>query len=263
MITTTKTYEESINDFPKVVFKYRESDNGYHLRFITKREVFMSPPSKFEDEKDCKITTRYDLLTDEEAFIIGLKISSKSPNGIGQIFKEAHKFVKDKNYNNPKLYQNFINFSDEKFDKTIGILCLTENPKSSHLWKEYAKNSTGFCIGYNTKFMFNFLGGGGKVIYVDELPLIKPAPIMDYTEGHLKTVFYKERKWQDEDEYRTMKNFTYPATNEDRQIKLPIEAYNCVIIGKDMENKEEFMKLVKDNLGDIPIYEQNNLPEIL
>lgn len=257
---STKSYKESCQDFPPLIFKYRECNNEYHLRFITEKEVFMSPPSRFDDVKDCKITTRYDLLTDEEAFILGLKLASFRPSKINQIFKEAYEFVEEKNYKDPEVYQNFITYYNNNFDKSIGILCLTENPNSNHLWEDYAKNSTGFCIGYNTEIMFQFLGGGGKVIYVDELPIIKPEPIMDHKEIHHKTVFFKERKWEKEDEYRTMKSFQYPATEEDRQIKLPIEAYNCIIIGEHMENKEQFKKLIKDNLGNIPIYEQNNLP---
>src|SRR5262245_954759 len=53
-------------DLPDTVYKYREWNNPIHKTIITQLQVFLSPPTGFEDPLDCKNPIRYDLLTDEE-----------------------------------------------------------------------------------------------------------------------------------------------------------------------------------------------------
>ncbi|WP_185287877.1 DUF2971 domain-containing protein [Chryseobacterium lactis] len=246
--------------FPDIVFKYRSATNENHLRFIKNREVFFAAPSMFEDVKDCKISTRYDLMTDEEAFSFAMKLS----NGVNPHFtllqhmEDSAKWVHSKIYKKPEFYDSYIKFVNEAYDKRRGILSLTANPCLQRLWEKYADHGKGICIGYNSRIMFQKFGGGGEVIYVDELPLIMPDPIMDDIEGFHKTVFFKERKWDFEEEYRSTKFFTKDATIKDRRIQLPKNAFNCIILGQNIENRDEIIRLVKKYIGNIPIYEQES-----
>lgn len=263
--TTIKTYEESVKDFPKVIFKYRDRYKESNLKFIKEKEVFAAPPSSFDDEKDCKIRTAYDQLSDDEAYLVGKRIAKNYNEIMNEnldIEREAKEFVLEKKFKDPSFIADFLCHFNTKFNQIIGILCLTKNYNSAHLWKNYAENSTGFCIGYNSEKLFSYFSGGGEIVYEDILPIIKPEPIMEYNEIHAKTILYKESIWEHEEEYRLYKRFPKPCEFDDdsRKIKLPIEAYNCVIIGEHMEDKEQFKQFIKDNLGDIPIYDQNNLP---
>jgi len=81
---------------------------------------------------------------------------------------------------------------------------------------------------------------------------------MDDIEAFHKAVFFKERKWDYEEEYRTTKFYTKDATIEDRRIKLPKDVFNCIILGKNIENRDEVIQMVKKYIGNIPIYDQES-----
>ena len=247
-------------DVPEIIYKYRSATIENHLRFIKNREVFMAAPSMFLDPKDCKITTRYDLMTDEEAFRFTMKLSKiKNPHFTQlQHIQDSAKWVREGKFKDPKLYEAQMLYFNQEYDKRRGVLSLTANPCLEKMWQEYAENSTGICIGYNAKILFKHLGGGGEVVYVDDLPIIKPSPIMDEMEAFHKTVYFKERKWDYEQEYRTIKFFPNPATISDRQIKIPREAFNCIILGENINNEDEIVELIKKHIGDVPIHKQKN-----
>ncbi len=129
------------------------------------------------------------------------------------------------------------------------------------MWEKYADNHTGFCLGYNSRILFDFLGGGEKVEYPNELPILLPDPIMSREEIRWKQVYFKEKKWGLEKEYRTQKFWPEPATISDRQISLPKEAFNCVILGKNMSKSDrtEIINYIKNEIGNIDIKEQKNV----
>src|SRR5690606_17493032 len=106
-----------------------------------------------------------------------------------------------------------------------------------------------------TRILFDYLGGGGEVIYDDELPIIMPAPFMELEVAMQYRVFYKTKKWEFEDEYRTKKFWPNPATLSDRQIKLPKTAFKRIILGDKIStsDRDEIEAGVKAHIGEIEI----------
>lgn len=259
-----KVYGGTINDgkFPEILYKYRDWNKKYHDRYIKEREVFMAPASSFPDKLDCKIPIRYDLLTEKQTIDFAVRLYKiEHPELSRQQQREtAREWTKKKLFKNKKYLEDFQKRYFEKFDKRRGILCVTEFPCLEKMWNDYANKATGFCIGYNSRILFEYLGGGGNVIY-DTLPIILPQPIMENYEIHHKQLFYKELKWSYENEYRTHKFYDKSATLEMRQEKLPKSAFNKVILGKYISesNRTEIIKAVKENIGDIPIKEYKNI----
>ena len=147
-----------------------------------------------------------------------------------------------------------------KYYEHEGILSLTENPDKDAMWKKYAAENKGFCIGYDTKIMFKYLGGGGPVYYTDEIPIIMPEPFTSFEEAMRYRIYYKLKKWKFEEEYRTKKFWPHPASIEDRQIQLPKEAFKRVILGDEMNIKDrlEIESAVKKYIGDIEIVERKS-----
>lgn len=248
-------------EFPKILYKYRYWNNDYHKRFITKREVFMASAKTFKDELDCHNPTRYDLLTSDQIFELYLSDSQK----LNQHFtQEQHiQFAKEWTKKSPlkdekKIPQLMVE-SVQKFYEHEGILSLTENWNNDEMWEKYADKHKGFCIGYNSNVLFEYLSGGGVVDYVDEIPKIYPEPIMSYFEAMQNRVYKKDKKWEFEQEYRTKKFYNRPATIEDRRILLPKEAFNHIIIGNAISdfNKEELIKNVQKYIGKIEIISRN------
>lgn len=246
---------------PKVLYKYRNWNNDNHKRFITENEVYMAPPSSFEDELDCKIPIRYDKLTEKQAFLFALNLSKRiNPSFNRQRHRvESRKWAKEKIY--LKNYNEYTSFYFQEYDKRLGVLSLTEHKCLDEMWLKYSDNHSGFCIGYNTDVLFNFLGGGGIVHYREEIPVILPEPFMDIEDIRYLQVYYKEKKWDFEKEYRTQKFWINGASQRDRQIRLPKEAFHHVIIGRNIspKDKEELIESVREYIGDIPILEESEI----
>lgn len=249
-------------DLPKIVYKYRNWSDNFNKRFITEREVFMASPGSFEDKLDCNNPTRFDLLTKNEIYQYFIWSSKEmNPNFTRQRHRNfAREWSKQSLVNNPKYVKEFMDRSIIDYYEHDGILSLTENWNNDDMWIKYADNHKGFCIGYNTRTLFKFLGGGGPVDYVDELPMIKPEPIMQAEEAMRNRVYYKTKNWSFEEEYRTKKFWPHPASIEERQIKLPIEAYNCIIFGKNIsgEHENEIIEATNNAIGNVRIVKRKD-----
>jgi hypothetical protein len=254
------TFDEG--KYPSVLYKYRDWEAEHHSRYILEKEVFLASPNSFEDKKDCKIPIRYDLLNEKQTIDFFIKHSKENnPNFSRQQHrKEARIWLKERRFKNETYLEEYRTNYNTEYDKRKGILCLTDEPCLEEMWQKYSNNSQGFCVGYNSKILFNELGGGGEVKYYDELPIILPEPIMSHHEINYYSIFSKENKWNFEKEYRTHTFFENPATIENRQIKLPKEAFNKIILGKNIsnENKIQIINSVREHIGNIPIIEQMN-----
>lgn len=249
-------------DFPKTIYKYRNWSDDYHKRFITEREVYLASADTFEDELDCRNPTRFDLLTRKEIYDYFFWSSQReNPDFTRQQHRSfARRWAKDSDVNHPKLVKNWMDQSIIDYHAHEGILSLTENWNNLDMWNSYSANGKGFCIGYNTRIMFDYLGGGGEVIYDDELPIIMPEPFMEPEVAMQYRVFYKTKKWEFEDEYRTKKFWPNPATLSDRQIKLPKTAFKRIILGDkiSISDRAEIEAGVKAHIGEIEIVERKN-----
>lgn len=230
-------------DFPENIYKYRNWE-GYQKTVVTERTVFMAKPSSFEDKKDCKLFKSYELMTNQDIFNKYIDLSKvKNPtwkrHEHRQYAKEMSKnsAMKNKNYIKELQEQNFL-----KFDERFGVLSLTANPSNLKMWNKYSDDGKGFCVGFHSNVMFPFLGGGGKVIYCEELPIIFPND--DFDTERVKQIFSKEEKWSFEEEYRTHEFYKIPPKDSERCIILPKEAYKEVIFGWAMS--EEVIKEIME-----------------
>ncbi|MBR9855545.1 MAG: DUF2971 domain-containing protein [Algicola sp.] len=254
----------NLDDFelPKIIYKYRDWSDKYHKRFIAEREVFLASPETFEDELDCHNPTRFDLLTKEQIYDYFIWASKRdNPNFSRQQHRAfARDWAKNSLVNDKEYTKRFMENSVSEYYQHEGILSLTENWNNDSMWNKYANNGQGFCIGYDTRIMFKFLGGGGPVTYEDEIPIIMPEPFMKFEEAMRNRVYYKLKKWEFEEEYRTKKFWPHPASISDRQIKLPREAFNRIIFGDNIssKDKDEIINCVQEFIGDIEIVERKN-----
>jgi hypothetical protein len=248
-------------ELPPIVYKYRTWSDDFHKRFITEREVFMASARTFEDQLDCRNPTRFDLLNNEQIYEYYFWSSQKeNPHFSRQQHRKfsrywaKHSPIKDK-----KTVEKWMNTSLEEYYDHDGILSLTENCNNNLMWEKYADNERGFCIGYNTREMFKHIGGGGKVDYVDTLPIILPEPFMHFAEALKNRVYSKVKFWNFEEEYRTKKFWLNPATIQDRQIVLPKSAFNKIILGNkiSINDKKEIIELTRTYIGDIEIVQKD------
>lgn len=99
--------------------------------------------------------------------------------------------------------------------------------------------------------------GGGEVQYSDELPTIDFIND-DFKTKHIKNIFFKEIKWQFEQEYRLHKMWKNDISNAERNITLPEDCIVEIILGKRMsdKDKEEIKSLALSKYPHIKIIEE-------
>ncbi len=233
--------------FPKSVYKYRESENEKHRTILKDRVVYLAPPKSFEDDLDCKIPIRHDLLSDDEIFENYLKtlkeINPTWDSGILRneaILWSKKGLLRDKN----RLKQMDIEFYED-LNERYGVLSLAGDALNVEMWTKYSKNFNGFCVGFDPKIMFKELGGGGKVSYWDSLPIIMPADSIDFKLATL--TFSKLKKWEFEDEYRIFQFWPQIVDEKSRKKIIPGSAFTELIIGHNTndEDRKEIIKQAK------------------
>lgn len=249
-------------DLPDTIYKYRCWNDIFHRTILTERTVFMAAPSSFEDPLDCKNPIRWDLLRKKDIYFkYYLLIRKEKPNWPKRVCKSWAKTWYKKS---PLRDKTFVKAQQlqilKDFDARFGVLSLTANPNNDLMWKAYSDNYEGFCVGFSPSILFKYLGGGAEVQYVDELPTIYPSPRHNYEAQHFLQVFYKQKKWSYEEEYRTHKISPTPFTIEGRKIVIPPDAYKEIIIGKNMPTsiQKELTRSIPRELKNITIIYQGN-----
>jgi len=254
--TDTIDWEEfKKNGVPDVLYKYRTLTNEFERKALFDQELWLAHPKTFEDKLDCKNPVRYDLLTKEQIYQKYLhECKNENPSFTRQ---QKRKWARDWTKNSPLYKEGYIEGFQENFfndfSDRLGVLSLTANSENEKMWFKYADNNQGICIGYDSKVLFTKVGGGGKVQYYDELPILLPTPFNSLDEHRVNQVYAKEIKWQFEEEYRCQRfSMTkLPLTDEERRIRLPKEAILEVIIGD---------KVSVDQFNEVEDYCKKNLP---
>jgi len=195
---------------------------------------------------DCNIPERFP--AKDELYDIFLSKSKKeNPFSSRQVHRAyARYWNKHSPLANPTQLKKHIEYFNKDFNDRFGVCSLTAISNNSDMWKKYANDSKGICIGFDAAKLFDVIGGGGEIIYVDKLPTIDFIND-DLQTKHGKNIFFKEDKWSFEKEYRLHKFWAEPPSPDERNILMPDNCIVEVILGKDMtnENKEEITTLIK------------------
>lgn len=248
--------------FPKIVYKYRTVNDIYHKSILTEQSVYFAPPITFEDELDCRIQERFDLLNDEDIYNQYYKmLQQQNPTVDTEVIKnEVVKWTSLGMLKDKVRLQAMEEFFWEEFNERFGVLSLTKNNHSLRMWTKYADDFNGFCVGFKPEILFSRAGGGGIVNYVKDLPLIHPFDSPE-TKRNLLT-FYKLLKWKFEGEYRLQKMWDHPITIKERKVIIPSEGFSRLILGQNVTNDLRIeitkqAKLINPNIN-ISIAVKNN-----
>lgn len=131
-------------------------------------------------------------------------------------------------------------------NKTIGILSLSATPLSPPMWANYAENSTGFALEFDTAHSF-FNGRRSEkdefyhlreVVYADRQP---SATMMDMP---FDTFVLKSRSWEYEKEWRMLlpldaacRKFTTPSGDDVSLFSVPATSISKIIIGLNTKDQ--------------------------
>jgi len=243
--------------FPPTVYKYRVWETPKHRTILTDRQVWFAAPSTFNDPLDCKNPTRYDILSDKELSQVYLNSSKEeNPNFSRQQHRAyVRKWLKKTSLRDKDYLKEMSIKDNENLNNFLGVLSLTANPANKAMWETYSQSHTGFVVGFNSQIAFQYFGGGGKVEYVDQLPIIKPRPFNDFMEQARLKIYFKHSKWASEDEYRLQKSGFSSTYDENRKIVLPVEAFSEIVFGAQINQtvKSEIIAIIKNTMSHIKL----------
>ena len=265
-INITMLPYNKIDDFPETVYKYRIWKDLNHKDMIKKQIVFVAAPSSFLNDKyDCNLKTRYDLLNDIEIYNKYFE-NSKLNNQTWtrqQHRKHARNLLKNSPLRNTTFLNEFQTETYTNFDNHMGVLSLTPDFKNEKMWNLYAENHAGFCVGFDSKKMFQNFDGGGNVNYFEILPDI--FPLENNIKKYVKNIFSKQINYSFENEYRVYKSFNQYATIYERQIKIPKDCFKEIIFGAQLSKYEidEIIEICKEQELKVVFYKELIIKDII
>ncbi len=108
----------------------------------------------------------------------------------------------------------------------IGILCLAESPDNHMMWVNYAKQHSGFVVGFDAGA--DFFGADGrtlrKVVYQTKPPVFK--------QPDENGCFYKAPVWNYEQEWRCVRRF---ERDESRLVSFEWSMIKTIVLGSQMD----------------------------
>ena len=242
---------------PKILYKYRDWNNEYHKRILTENKIYLSSPCQFEDKYDCNLTEIFP--PKSELYDCFLKIANINYPNMSR--REKREFARYWSQHSPLAHPDerskIVTEYTQEFNDRFGVLSMTADFNNNAMWEKYANQHKGLCIGFDSEMLFERVGGGGKVEYVNHLPVIEFLKD-DVKLWHIKNIFFKEDKWSFEKEYRLHKMWEDKATDDERNIELPQSCIREVILGKDMppQDKEEIQEIIKNKYPHAKIIEE-------
>ncbi|MBL4663702.1 MAG: DUF2971 domain-containing protein [Flavobacteriaceae bacterium] len=234
-------------ELPKTLYKYRDWNNKYHRKLISKQELYFPKPSEFNDPFDGNIPVRWDLLSFEECYeknleLMSIVLKDEDENRVKAFVREQ---TEKKQLWHPEKLKRETSEQLDKWGKIIGLLSLSSACDNILMWSHYSMNHSGFVVGFDTQSMANDYNFEWiePVNYQFEYPLISGND--DSRLQFHKKFYYKSKLWEYEKEWRISINHI-----EKRTVKLNPYSITEIILGCKMNAKatNQIIKLSKRKL---------------
>lgn len=234
---------------PTTIYKYRDWNDGKYGRDILEKfELYFASPSQFNDPFDSKIINNYGSMNDSErrSFIdklleSGKKFFDRMEPKPPYEFKVA--MIEKMMIEDPIGFQNSaLEKEHEIADKILGIISMSATWNNLLMWSHYAKDHTGYCVGFNENKLMNsgLFKSGGMVMYPNDNAFPKIHPMMDQNQTFFKRTFTKSAEWEYEQEYRFLNVFIpgEQSIENERLVKIEPSFIDEVIIGMKMPESD-------------------------
>ena len=177
------------------LYKYGSITHISWLRdILLKHELYFSNPSEFQDPLDARPAFRT-LSIDESVRFLMRDYERRHP---GLPLSEVAMRVRElREFAATQAPDKLTKMTEESFHQEMEkarIYCLTTRSDNEHLWHDYARNHTGYCLEFRNAGVFAF---AHHVRYVDhvELDPLDPQPVF---------LWQKTLKYQREEEVRVL-----------------------------------------------------------
>lgn len=197
--------------FPEKLYKYRRWNNSKHKRILTKRELYFSSPFALDEQHECKFEYDFDAVSDEMIYKYVYDTAHEHGYyGHEEKHKIASEKVKTAVFRKASQQKRLTDYARQRFNESLSIFCACTNRDNFELWEHFASNGIGFCIGFNTGKMLEYvqcIAGKVRYYYEDNIPRFTPITISEEQQikNFIGQVFSLPKKFEREDEYRLVK----------------------------------------------------------
>lgn len=238
--------EEFLECFPALVYKYRHWADPYHRGLLTHNQIYLARPKDLNDPHDCNYPLCYDLLAPDEMQQLVLRVLVRLHPNWGKVFilEEAQRILGRGHLTNKEYLRSFSDQVSEQHRALVGIFSASRTPSNEVMWAHYAKDHSGFCVGFDTWALHGDAGGTiGEVTYVPTKEPIKPRPDLTHLIQRLNT---KSKRWTYEEEVRISRTFAQPDS-KDRLVTLQSSTIRQVCLGYKIspEHEEEILASIE------------------
>jgi hypothetical protein len=253
------TFEKIV--LPNRLYKYRYWRNDLHKRILTHQEIFFASPLDMNEQHECNLERDFSALTKELVYKYCLIKANQEYNNRRDRREAARKLVKESLIFDEQHQKKAHDYFRQKLNEDFSIFSASEHKNNFNLWTGFGVDQEGFCIGFNTRKMFNnteIFGSGGKVKYypINDMPKIRPLCLneSEHIEDLLKVIYSLPNKYAKEDEYRLAKIYL-----NDKKISLNKASFGEVILGDKMpdEHKGQIIEIVRTNFPEAKLLQAN------
>lgn len=246
-----------------ILYKYRDWNSKFGPNLITKKELYFSSFTNFNDPFDSDIRVNYEDLTEEEIEKVAARIVDRDMNGRilsrFQRRKLIGKVKAESALGDPEqLQKNYEEAIRPANEKEIGILSLTKTKDNLLMWSHYSNCHKGYCIGLDYEYLSSLKIEhirNGQLALIEEIKYSKEYPSYNGASDDPKVDFYalltKSSDWIYEKEVRFI---IRGVVNE--AIIIDNAAIKEIILGLKMrEGRKEILDLVKNEMPHVQVYE--------
>lgn len=246
-----------LEGIPETLYKYRSWSSIYHRRLLTENEIFLASPADLNDPFDASLPFRYDQveLTPENVFkkLVEVGRINWPDKTDAEIHEIAYQRQNSGVFENGDYWREHHADAKASMHKTFGVFSATTKNNNLLMWAHYANCHKGFCVGLNSKMLFETVGGTiGRVNYSDSFPLM---PLFSQNANHMVAMLNtKSREWEYEDEFRLTKGGASNAA-----FIIPSEAITEVVFGCNMPDNEkrEIIEILDSKLPHVKLFNAN------
>ena len=216
---------------PHYLYKYRNCDtNG--ISVLETSSIWMARPDTLNDPYDCWYSYGGKEIVEIYESILRNRYPSTPQDVVNKWRIGATQRLIDENNKLRKIFKN-----------TVKLCSLSESYNIDRMWKEYAKDHTGFCIEFD-------INNSDKNVLIDLFPVFYTDIRVDFNEyinllfrdksqvngGFIRNaLLIKEQKWLHEREWRIVRPDDGP------QLGIPLSGLriNAILLGKNISKKDE------------------------
>ena len=254
-------------DFPKILYKYRSfqenilEDKRYQRDALIKGELYFANHDQLNDPFDLKIRKKIESLPKEDKImnILFLLAKADGSKSFALLWQEAKDIHNDNLKEDPNIYKRRSIEATIKSNNMIkrGIFCLCEKNDDILMWSHYGSSNQGFCVGYNTQMLIDFMGRNHdllaflKVKYFSEYPEYKISFAPKNIEELISNLISKSIIWSYEKEWRLI---IHNQTNI--AVSIPDEIVEEIILGSNIlpETEQEILSIQKNKYPHAKIF---------